>query len=205
VDTSLLAGALSLQPDYVAIALGTGNEVPKAGPGHSLGPPPYGVWTAKDGKELAISGGAQWPDFCERMGVPELIEDPRFSSPEARRDCREELRALLEKAMLERTRDEWVATLQEGGHWACPVKSVLEIANDGHLAENDMIAEIQDPLRGLVRQLNNPIQLSETATSVRRPVPSYAEHSSEIAQWLGYTGPEVDDLIEQGVIKQRAD
>jgi formyl-CoA transferase len=112
---------------------------------------------------------------------------------------------VLEKAMLNRDRDDWVTELQKGAHWVCPVKSVLEIANDEHLVENDMIAEIDDPLRGPIRQLNTPFKLSETPPSVRYPVPSFAEHSSEIAEWLGYSGSEVNDLIDDGVMKQRTE
>jgi len=40
---------------------------------------------------------------------------------------------------------------------------------------------------------------------VRYPVPSFAEHSSEIAEWLGYSNSEVTDLIDEGVMKQRVE
>ncbi len=210
VDTSLLAGIMALHPDYMGMALGTGWEVPKAGPGNSLSPPPYGVWTAKDGKEFAISGLASgnpnaWQDFCERIDMPELAQNERFNTPDQRAAYREELRLTLGPAMLKRDRDEWVTELQKGAHWVCPVKSVLEIANDEHLVANGMIAEIDDPLRGPVRQLNTPFKLSDTETSVRYPVPSFAEHSSEIAEWLGYSNSEVTDLIDEGVMKQRVE
>ena len=210
VDTSLLAGIMALHPDYMGMALGTGWEVPKAGPGNSLSPPPYGVWTAKDGKEFAISGLASgnpnaWQDFCERIDMPELAQDERFNTPDQRAAYREELRLTLGPVILKRDRDEWVTELQKGAHWVCPVKSVLEIANDEHLVANGMIAEIDDPLRGPVRQLNTPFKLSDTETSVRYPVPSFAEHSSEIAEWLGYSSSEVTDLIDEGVMKQRVE
>ena len=116
VETSLLAAALAMHPDFVAIALGAGSEIPKAGPGASLLPPPFGVYTAKDGKELAISGVTRWPEFCHCLGVPELADDPRFNEPEARRDNWDELRKVLVKAVLKRTRDELVEALQKDGH-----------------------------------------------------------------------------------------
>ena len=36
-----------------------------------------------------------WPKVCELMGTPELADDPRFNTPEARRENQEELREVV--------------------------------------------------------------------------------------------------------------
>ena len=53
-----------------------------------------------------------WPPFCRAVGSPDLIDDPRFDTPENRYQNREELVDLLDALFLSRTSSEWEKSLQ---------------------------------------------------------------------------------------------
>jgi len=86
VDVSLLAtGAWAMS---AAIALSLQMKMPwgpipmgGSGPGNPL----VGVYETSDGRNVSVvmlQAMRYWPDFCEHLGRPELVTDPRFDSDE---------------------------------------------------------------------------------------------------------------------------
>jgi formyl-CoA transferase len=54
---------------------------------------------------------------------------------------------------------------------------------------------------GEVTVTNNPIKLSDTKTSIRRPAPMVGEHNEQVyGQWLGLSPQELKKLEENGII-----
>src|ERR671917_1018769 len=95
VETSLFEAALVQTYWQSAIALATG-EAPRAmGSAHPLNAP-YQAFEAADGW-IVIGGAnqANWLRIVEAIGAPELAEDPRFKTGEARMGHLKELEAEL--------------------------------------------------------------------------------------------------------------
>ena len=60
-----------------------------------------------------------WPDLCEHVGRPDLIDDPRFADAGARFTNHRELIETLDDVFGSRTLAEWVEALQTlKGVWA---------------------------------------------------------------------------------------
>lgn len=73
----------------------------------------WNYYQRNDGERIAFSMSQDryWPILCEALGRTELIDDPRFSSNDARAANREELIPWLDEIFASKTRDEWEGEL----------------------------------------------------------------------------------------------
>ena len=108
--------------------------------------------------------------------------------------------ALL-RPLLARPASEWVRLLAEANVPAGPVNRVPEILSDEHLLVRGMIVELEHPAAGLVRGLGNPIHLSQTPPTYRRPAPLLGEHNAEVwGSMLGCSDETLARLREAAVL-----
>jgi crotonobetainyl-CoA:carnitine CoA-transferase CaiB-like acyl-CoA transferase len=63
-----------------------------------------------------------------------------------------------------------------------------------------MIVEQEHPVLGRIRLPNLPFRFSESDTSPRSVAPLLGQHNREIAAKLGYTQPEIDAMVRDGVL-----
>ncbi|MGC8838494.1 MAG: CoA transferase, partial [Anaerolineae bacterium] len=63
-----------------------------------------------------------------------------------------------------------------------------------------MVVELDHPRAGKVRSLGNPLHLSATPPTYRRPPPMLGEHTDEVLQEIGYTPEEIAALRTEGVV-----
>lgn len=133
------------------------------------------------------------------MGAPELGNDPRFNSFEARMDNREALGAALKKLSRARTTAEWLEDLR--GEVPCaPVNTVGQALQDSQVAEDRMVLEMEHPDLGTVRQLASPIKFSGT-TPEHRLGPSLGQHTNEVLRdYAGATDQEIAAWRSKGVL-----
>jgi crotonobetainyl-CoA:carnitine CoA-transferase CaiB-like acyl-CoA transferase len=107
LDTSLLTaltGSLSFQAGKF---LNTGRVPPPVGNHHPL-TSPMGVYRARDGHlNLAVGSEVMWRRFCEAIGRPELVDDVRFATNQARIDHRPVLNAIIEEVFAGASAAEW--------------------------------------------------------------------------------------------------
>jgi crotonobetainyl-CoA:carnitine CoA-transferase CaiB-like acyl-CoA transferase len=137
---------------------------------------PFATYRAADG-DLMIGAGndAQFRRLVEAIGAPELADDARFETNEARVANRHDVRAALEARLMTRTRAEWREALVAAGVPAGPVQDIAEAFSlAGALGLN-----VVDETDG-VRTVSFPAHLSETPARVRRRPPNLDEHGEEI-------------------------
>src|SRR3989304_1044801 len=193
VNTSLLGSQLALQGFYIQGTLFSGQLPPKLT--REERPPLFNTYRGRDGRwlVLALMGRAFWPRLCRGLGVPELIEDPRFATPEKRLENRAELISILDSVFRTRDRDEWLRILQAGDVMAAPVQDYTEVAGDPQVLENDYIVDFHHPVLGATKVLGLPIRLSGTGGRVRSAAPQLGEHTREgVTTLLGYSTQELE-------------
>jgi len=165
---------------------------------------PYKVMPAADGYFiLAVGNDSQFRRFCDMAGCPEVAADPRFATNRGRVENRVALYALLPDYTKRRTAKEWVDGLSALGVPAGPVNDLQQVFEDPQVREREMQVSVPcpDSPDGALKLIGNPIKLSGTPVTYRRPPPAMGEHSAEVlGEVLGLGEDEVRNLKDLGVV-----
>ncbi|HEX2072574.1 MAG TPA: CoA transferase [Geodermatophilus sp.] len=177
--SSALSGLVNQTSAYVA-----GGVVPfRMGNSHpSLFP--YEPLPCADG-ELIITAGndGQFRKLCEVLGVPELVEDPRFLHNEDRTANREQLRPLLVKRLRTRGKLEWFREIIAAGVPCGPINTVDQGVAFAEEIGLDPVVTVGEG-DAAVPSVRNPITFSDSRPGYRLPPPALDEHGAEIRRWL---------------------
>ncbi len=177
--SSALSGLVNQTSAYVA-----GDVVPfRMGNSHpSLFP--YEPLPCSDGDLIVTAGNdGQFRKLCAVLGVPELVEDPRFLHNEDRTANREELRPLLVERLRTRTKMEWFREIIGAGVPCGPINTVDQGVAFAEEVGLDPVVTVGEGTAA-VPSVRNPIRFSDTAADYRLPPPSLDEHGGEIRRWL---------------------
>ena len=162
-----------------------------------------GSYRTKDGRWLRIAinqPDRYWPKVCDALGLSDLEHDPRFDSFGPRIENHRELFSILEETFLTKTLAEWKGILTAAGLPWAPVASLPEVASDPQARANDFFAAYDHPTHGRIEIVANPMHLSKTPASVRRPAPEFGQHTEEVLLEYGYSWEDIASFKEQGVI-----
>ncbi len=163
---------------------------------------PSNVYPTADGLDIVIGANQDtvFRRFCEAMGHPELADDERYRTHEARGRHQQELderiagwtRALGAAELLERMEKHGVPA---GGMYRAP-----EMLADPHFQAREAIVRVPHPHLGDVAMQNVAPRLSDTPGSVRHVGPALGEHTHEVLAGLGLSDAELEKLQADGVI-----
>ncbi|WP_301548238.1 CaiB/BaiF CoA-transferase family protein [Micromonospora sp. C95] len=183
VEVNLLSSALSGLVNHSSAYVAGGTVPYRMGNAHpSLFP--YEPLPTADGELVVIAGNdGQFAKLCEVLGVPELVDDPRFGRNQDRTANREELRPLLLERLRTRGKDEWFRELIAAGVPCAPINTI-----DGGVAladelDLDPVVEVGAGDRA-VPSVRHPITFSATPARYDLPPPGLDEHGTEIRRWL---------------------
>jgi crotonobetainyl-CoA:carnitine CoA-transferase CaiB-like acyl-CoA transferase len=198
VHTSLIESLVNFMDFQAARWLNEGEVPGQAGNDHPT-VFPMGTYRTGDGL-INISAMGTWTDFCETIGAPGLVADPRFAEPDARLRHRDDLRVELEAVLAGATTDDWVVRLTAAGYPAGPVLRVDEAFADPQVRHLDMVAVVRHATAGDVSVLRHPVNLTDTPTSVRTAASVPGSDTGSVLAELGYDAPAIAALLESGAV-----
>jgi len=199
IQTAMVDGLISMFTFAAAAYFSTGQLPPRNGNDHMV-VAPYGLFNASDGPiAVAPSTEKNWQQLCTALGLENLMSDPRFDSAEKRREHRSEINALVESVIGGRTRQEWIALLNQAGVPCGPVNNLAQAFSDPQVLHQEMVIESAQP-GGPVRMPGFPVKLSSTPARLRKPSPRVGEHTVDVLQELGYREEEIENLLKTNVV-----
>jgi formyl-CoA transferase len=149
---------------------------------------------------IILAQPQMWRAMTEVMGQPELADDPRFATADARWENRAVLDAIVGEWTRQHTKYEVMTLLGDAGVPAGACQDTGEVLADPHLKAREMIVDIDYPTRGTYQTVGCPVKMSDSPATVTRP-PLLGEHTSELLGALCGMGPdEVKRLREAGVV-----
>lgn len=204
VDTSHLGSMMAVQGLNLACRLTLGKEFRRSQ--RSSAPNPlYNHYRCGDDKWIClamIQADRYWSDFCKAVGVAELEHDPRFATMKERGKNSTALIRVLDERFAAKSRDEWMATLKEGGDFIYTVvNTVNDLPDDPQMLENEYVVPYEHPAWGPTKVVGVPVRFSKTPGDPRAAAPEFGEHTEQILiDQLGYSWEDISRLKEEEVI-----
>lgn len=140
---------------------------------------PYQVFDASDRPFVLAAGNDKlYRLTCEVIGRPELADDPRFATNEARVENREILIPLLQDEFSGQRMGHWLDTLESRSVPCAPVARLDDVFASPEGSAT--VQAVEDPVRGRLNLVASPIRIDGDRAEVRMPPPRLGEHTDEI-------------------------
>ncbi len=165
---------------------------------------PYGVYKAKEGYIVFAVAEHQWPALARAMGRPDLIDDPRFSTNQARLQNQPEVRRIIEGWLQSfPNNEEPLRILAEARIPSAPVLDIAQAAAHPQIQARGLFQEVPHPLLGLTPIAKSPFHFSTARVEIPFRAAFLGEHNEEILErYLSYSPGQIAALYREGVIVQ---
>jgi crotonobetainyl-CoA:carnitine CoA-transferase CaiB-like acyl-CoA transferase len=198
VDVSLLDTVISML-NYVAIwTLNREYHPERLADSAHASLVPAQVFQTQDGHLVVMCFKEKfWRALTAALEAPELDADLCFSSFARRYEHRDALISDLKERFLERTTKEWLARMS--GRVPCaPVNNVEEALQERQILERDMLAEVEHPNFGTLKQVRTAIKVPG-AVNHERPAPAMgADTAAILKSVLCYSDEQIALLRSSG-------
>ena len=204
VDASHLGSMMALQGLNVVARTIMGKEFPRNTRANAYNPL-WNHYRCADDKWISLAmlqPDRYWKNFCEVVGKPELVEDPRFAEAKVRGRNSAALVAIFDEVFAARPRDEWMRVLKGRGDFIYTiVNSVSDLPDDPQVRANGYVVDYDHPALGNLTLLGMPVKLSATPGEPRGHAPELGEHTELLlTEMLGYSWDDIARLREANVI-----
>ena len=165
---------------------------------------PFQAFPSADGYlvvALSFCTENQWELLCGALGLPELLDDPRFTTSPKRTMHHGTLEPILEAAFRQRTTAEWLGELSAMGIPCGPINTIPEVVNDPQVRARGMIREVTQERAGTISIANTPVNMSRSETGIKGPPPEFGQDTSDVLQQLlGLTANEIAEFESRGIV-----
>ena len=146
------------------------------------------------------AGNAQWERLLKVIGREDLLDDPRFATPQARADHVGEVDAIVQAWCRDKGKYEVMETLGQAGVPAGAVMDTMELSEDPGMRAREIFVTVDHPVRGAFTMPGWPVKLSRSHVPVTAAPLLGADNEAVYGSWLGYTREQLADLKEEGAI-----
>ena len=203
-DVSLLGAAISMMSLRIGQFTLAGKAVTRHGRSESRQPLSNWYRCADDRWLLLceLQSDRFWTGFCEVIGRPALVDDPRFLNTTVRRKSYRDLIEILDEVFSEQPLGVWLARFREN----LPEFVVAPILDQGEVvAHEQSLANryiVEWPGKGSAHGMTvgSPISFLDDPAHIRRPAPELGQDTEQVLiDELGYDWDEISRLRESGV------
>jgi crotonobetainyl-CoA:carnitine CoA-transferase CaiB-like acyl-CoA transferase len=179
--------------------------------GHAFDPPigPAGYKRMKERRPVRTKdgwltmlpySGENWCTFFETVGHPECIEQFAVRDAVSRAKNIDRIYNKMAEIAITRTTAEWEELLLRIDVPHAAFAKITEIAEQPHLKAVGMIATLDHPSEGKIRQARPSARFSDTPAEIHRMPPRLGEHSRAILLEAGFTEEDVAAMIDKKAV-----
>jgi crotonobetainyl-CoA:carnitine CoA-transferase CaiB-like acyl-CoA transferase len=201
VSTSLIANGIWAAGTWVEGGLNGGHFFPQ----HNRKSPPNALlnpYQTSDNRWILLVAAQRkdWPGFAKAIGMPQLIDDPRFSDEHGRAANAAQLVDVLDPLFASQTLAHWKDVLTAGRVIFGVVQVATEIIKDPQLAANEIVVPLDMPGKGATRTVSSPMQIAGFPKIKPTVAPQLGEHGAGILKDLGFDDAEIARLHDAGAV-----
>ncbi|MBV9459973.1 MAG: CoA transferase [Bradyrhizobium sp.] len=175
-----------------------GNETKAADPNDR----PDLVFKTSDGYlTCGTISDSEWQGFCRATGDSELAKDERFATPGARSVNATARINKMQEYISRHTTAEWLERLDAADVPCAPILRRSEIIHNEQVVARDLIAELDQPGVGRIRQPKPAARFERNEAVIAGPAPRIGEHSREVLAELGYDARAIDRMVEDKTVR----
>jgi len=141
-----------------------------------------------------------WRSFFEIVGHLEVLEDPRYSSLNARLQHIDDMYAMVEALAPTKTTAEWVTLLDKGQIPNAPVSQLNDLFDDPHLVWRQLFKKYPHPTEGEITMVEPPVRMSRTPPAISSLARVLGADSRAVLAESGLTTDEIDALGKSGAM-----
>jgi len=142
---------------------------------------PYQVFKAADQDFIIACGNdKQFVALSNAIGLPDLSNDPRFTTNALRIKHRSEIGELLSAHFLSDNAKHWVEVIHAVKVPVGLINNLEQAFEEPQVKARDMLVEMQHPLKDKLKVIGSPIKLSRTPVEYKKAPPMLGEHTNEI-------------------------
>jgi crotonobetainyl-CoA:carnitine CoA-transferase CaiB-like acyl-CoA transferase len=177
-------------------------DVPPPMPARDSGWGVYDVFETsdRDGVFVAVVTDRQWRSFCEAFGLTELAAMDELATNALRVEARDWFVAQLAVALSRYTRAEICERCEAAGVGFAPIRRPDELFEDPHLSRPEARVDVTLEDGTATWLPGVPLELDNRRLVGRRNPPRLGEHTAEVAEELGYSATEIEQLVDDGVL-----
>jgi crotonobetainyl-CoA:carnitine CoA-transferase CaiB-like acyl-CoA transferase len=149
---------------------------------------------------MSASMQAMVDRLYKALGVPELLDDPRFRTNADRVANADATEAPIRAFTSAHTLEEGMAFFEQHEITAAPVYDIDQFMADPHVRARQVVVELPDKDMGTIPMHAVVPRLSASPGALRRPAPDLGEHTAEVLGRLGVDGAALEDLARRKII-----
>jgi crotonobetainyl-CoA:carnitine CoA-transferase CaiB-like acyl-CoA transferase len=144
---------------------------------------------------------SEFAALCRALGRPDIAEDPRFASLQARSRNPGELRALLEPLLAQQQTTALEAASRAEGAPVGRVNERAQVVTDAQVVHNKTLVELDHGDVGRVRLARAAARFDGVALEPKTPAPHLGEHGRAVLREFGFDDAQVARWVESGVVR----
>lgn len=170
---------------------------------HYPGSPIIDLHETSDGIWLQVGsvGQSGFERLMRMVSREDLIQDPRFLTPEGREANRQQMQDPVHAWFRERPAAEAIAACDSASVPCCPVQSIADLLAHPQVAARGTFESLLDPALGELPSFAPMPRLSRSPGRIRTPAPALgADSGAVLGELLGKGSEEIEALRAAGIV-----
>lgn len=196
VDIAMLDSTFSCLENAVINTCVFGKNPQRVGNSHPTSVP-FGTFPTLDGEIIiTCSRDPAFYSLCRALGREDMIQDPRFSAAEGRRQHKAELTEEISRFTSARTMAECEDILNAHGVPNSRINTMMMICADPQIRARNMVVEVEHPVAGNYKMAGSPLKFSNYPDTAYAPAPTLGQHTVQVLQeYIGMPAEEISALL----------